>query len=161
MNEQAFTKANLLQRILNGREQLDATLGRIPEKEMEEPLLHDGWSVKDVLGHLAFWEETVPLRFETGRAGREPEPMGDMDALNARVLADFRRLSLDEVRRREQAAYRRLLDMVADATSDELFKPGYFVGTGEHPFLSWIAGNTWGHYEEHLPEINAWLDKKS
>jgi hypothetical protein len=159
MSEQEWTKEKVLDKITSGRKAFEQTLARVPEQDMEAPVLHDGWSVKDVLGHLGFWEGLTASRFILLRAGGMPEPFGDMDAVNARVLADTRRLSLEEVRRDERESYGELLGLVQSASPDELVKPGYFAWANEHPFVNWIAGDTWEHYEEHLPELRAWLDR--
>jgi hypothetical protein len=126
---------------------------------MEAPVLHDGWSVKDVLGHLAFWEGLAVSQFTLLRAGGAPEPISDMDAVNARVLADTRRLPLEEVRHKEQVSYDALLGMLQGALPDELLEPGHFAWTKGQPFVNWIAGDSWEHYEEHLPELLAWLER--
>ncbi len=152
-----FTKETLATRIVVSRKAFEETLARVPAQELETPILHDGWSVKDVLGHLGFWEARTVSRFQQLRAGGTPEPIKDMDALNALALVDTRKHSLDEVRRREQEAYGQLLDLVQQASADELFKPAYFAGANGNAFVGWIAGNTWEHYEEHLPELTAWL----
>ncbi len=154
-----YTKETLTAKILSGRKAFEETLARVPAHEMETPILHDGWSVKDVLGHLGFWEAQTVSRFNLLRAGGTPELVADMDALNAQALTDTRRLSLDEVRRQELEAYRQLLDIVQQASADELFKPGYFAWANGNAFMGWIAGNTWEHYEEHLPELTAWLER--
>jgi hypothetical protein len=152
------TKENLLARIAAGHEEFEAALVRIPEEQMQTPILHDGWSVKDVLGHLAFWQDLLVSRFTALRAGQTPDPVTDIDALNARALNDFRHLSLEEVREREQDAYQQILEMIENATEDELFDPNHFTWTNNNPFQVWIPGDTWEHYEEHLPELRAWLD---
>lgn len=155
-----FTQESLLAKIREGRKGFEQVLARVPESRLESPVLHDGWSVKDVLGHLAFWQARQVGRFETLRAGGTPEPLTDMDGLNARVLADARQLSLQEVRHSEAESYRRFLAMVEGATPDELFEPGHFPALQNNAFVNWIPGDSWGHYEEHLPEILAWLEKE-
>jgi hypothetical protein len=159
MSEPKSRKEDLLARIVSGRQALEQTLARIPEKDLEAPILHDGWSVKDTLGHLAYWEGTLVSRLNTLRAGGTPEPLGDMDARNARTLANTRLLPLEEVRRSEQKTYRQLLDLLQHASPDELFTPGHFAGANGNAFEAWIGGETWDHYEEHLPELNAWMDR--
>jgi len=157
MSELAWTKEELLAQIFTAREELEATLARVPERQMGAPILHDGWSVQDTLCHLAFWEEVAMACFAALRAGQTPDPIVDVDALNARILKDFHHLSLDEVREREQVAYQQVIDMVESASDDELFDPGHFTWTNGNPFMVWIENNTWGHYAEHLPELQAWL----
>jgi hypothetical protein len=161
MSKPEFTKETLTAKILSGRQAFEEILARVPEKDMEAPVLHDGWSVKDVLGHLGLWESLTVSRFNLLRAGHVPEPVRYLDVLNARVLADLRLVSLEEVCRREQESYQQLLDMIQNASDDELFKPGYFAGANGNSFAAWIPGNTWEHYQEHLPEILVWLDKNS
>ena len=161
MSEEEFTKENLLARLFAGREAFEAALARVPEEQMQTIILHDDWSVQDLLGHIAFWQELAASDLGALRAGQTPNLVTDMDALNARILNDFRHLSLDEVREREQVAYQHVLDMIESATDDELFKPDHFAWTNGNPFLAWIVGNTWEHYAEHLPELQAWLDDKA
>jgi len=159
MSEPEFTKESLTAKILSARKVFEDALARVPTEQMETPILHEAWSVKDVLGHLGFWEARTLSRFAGLRAGTPAERITDMDALNARVLADTRRLSLDEVRRQEREAYQGLLDLVQHASPDELFDPAHFPGTDGNAFVGWVEGNTWDHYAEHLVELLAWLEK--
>jgi hypothetical protein len=52
-------------------------------------VLHGEWSIKDLIGHLGFWEERVVSLFTTLRMGRKPLPSPELDALNAQVLTRF------------------------------------------------------------------------
>ena len=158
MSDLPSTQDELVARMLGGRQVLEVTLSRVAAQQMEAPLLHDGWSVKDMLGHLGYWEAQIVARFATLQAGKQPEPVTELDAVNAQALSAWRRLSLAEVRHREQDAYERLLDLARQASSDELFGPGHFPGGDQNPFVLSIANNTWEHYAEHLPELSAWLD---
>src|SRR6187551_1201221 len=136
MNDDAFTKENLLARLFSAREIFEETLARLPEEQLETPILHDETSVKDMLGHIAFWEELATAKFDALHAGQTPDPVTDFDALNARILNDFRHLSLEEVQEREQTAYQHILDMIERASEDELFKADHFAWTNGNPFLA-------------------------
>lgn len=152
------TKQSIMSQLLSAREKLETALTGVPEKQMQEPILHDGWSVQDMLGHITFWEERAVDNFASLRAGLTPDPITDMDAINARTLSEFRHFSLEEVRQREQVAYQHVLDMLESASEAELFDPQHFAWTNGNPFVAWIAGDTWDHYDEHLPELQTWLD---
>jgi len=158
MSELPFTKKTLLDAMTAGRREFDEVLARIAPDQMETPVLHDGWSVKDMLGHVGYWEAEIVARFATLRAGGKPEPVTDLDSMNARALDDWRRLSVAETRKREREAYDGLLGIARDASTGELFDPGHFAEATQNPFALSIANNTWGHYAEHLPELTAWLD---
>jgi hypothetical protein len=154
-----MSKQELTTKILAARQQLENTLARIDEERMPLLILHGEWSVKDLIGHLGFWEASVVSLFNTLKAGKSPEPFPDLDALNAQVLADSRKQSLAEVRRQEKTAYQKVLALVQDATEAELFDPRHFAWAEGRPFEDFIHDNTIGHYEEHLPEVTAWLKR--
>lgn len=156
-----MNKSELISKMETGRGQLESVVRRVDSERMPLIVLHGRWSVKDLIGHLGFWETSIAALFNTLRAGKIPEPFPHVDVVNARALVESRRQSLSEVQRQEQAAYQKLLSMVQGATEAELFAPGYFPWTEGRPFAELIADNTYGHYAEHLPELNAWLDRIS
>lgn len=154
-----MNKQELTTKILTGRTQLEAALSHVDEERMPLIILHGEWSVKDLIGHLGFWENSVVSLFNALRAGKTPEPFPELDALNARVLSESRKQSLSEVRRQEKSAYQKVLSLIKDASDRELFDPAHFPWTEGRPFESFISDNTYGHYEEHLPELTAWLKR--
>lgn len=156
-----MNKHELTAKLLSERTRLDAALSRIDEERMPLIILYGEWSVKDLIGHLGYWENTVITLFNTLRAGNNPEPFPELDAINARVLADSRKQSLSEVQRQEKAAYQKILALIENATDHELFDSTHFAWTKGQPFEQYIADNTFGHYEEHLPELLTWLKRKS
>ncbi|MCX6069200.1 MAG: ClbS/DfsB family four-helix bundle protein [Chloroflexi bacterium] len=156
-----MNKHELTAKLLSERARLDAALSRIDEERMPLIILYGEWSVKDLIGHLGYWENILIALFSTLRAGKTPEPFPELDAINARVLADSRKQSLSEVRRQEKTAYQKILALLEDATDHELFDAAHFAWTKGKPFENFIADNTFGHYEEHLPELLAWLKRKS
>ena len=154
-----MSKQELTAQIQAARQQLESVLAHVDEERMPLVILHGEWSVKDLIGHLGFWENSVVTLFNTLRAGKTPPPYPELDTLNAQVLADSRKQSLAEVRRQEKNAYKKVLSLLHDATAAELFDSGHFPWTGGRPFESFIVDNTIGHYEEHLPEVLAWLKR--
>jgi hypothetical protein len=153
-----MNKSELKDAILAGRQQLAAALAQVRDSQMELNILHGEWTVKDLLGHLAFWEETVADLYETLRAGQTPAPF-DLDALNAKMLAEWEPVPLAEVKTREQAAFQRVLALIESASEAELFDPAHFPWTGGRAFEGIFQDNTCGHYEEHLPELSSWLKR--
>jgi hypothetical protein len=154
-----MNKQDLTAKIVAGRTQLEAALSHVDEERMPLIILHGEWSVKDLIGHLGFWENKVVSLFNTLRAGRTPDPMPELDVINARVLSESRKQSLSEVRRQEKAAYQKILALLKDANERELFDPAHFPWMDGRPFENFISDNTYGHYEEHLPELAAWLKR--
>lgn len=157
MSELPSTRESLIAALQTGRKDLEAALSNTSAGQFEIAGLHDGWSVKDVLAHLGYWQARVLTRFAVLRDGGHLDPVNDLDAINARALSEWRELPVDEVRRREREAYDGLLTIAREASPAELFDPAHFAGANGTAFVQTIANNTWEHYAEHLVEWVAWL----
>jgi hypothetical protein len=122
-----------------------AAVEAIPRDRWEEPILSDGWSVKDAVWHVAFWWQEGVEEFDARAAGTFQEvdhPAEVTDATNARVLAEGRAKTLAAVSSDAAAIRARMLDAFAplagDADAAETFR-----------------SETIEHYEEHLPALRA------
>ena len=154
-----MNKQELDARIMAGRVQLESALAHISDERMSLIILHGDWSVKDLIGHLGFWENRVVSLFGMLKAGKSPDPFSNIDILNARSIEELRNQPLAKVQVFEKAAYENILSLINEASDQELFDADHFEWTGGRPFEEIISDNTWGHYEEHLPELIAWLKR--
>jgi hypothetical protein len=69
--------------------------------------IYDGWSARDVLGHLTFWHESFARNTRDLSLGLKPKPLkGRLMDLNQQGVEEMRAYSLDEVTRRLRAAQR-------------------------------------------------------
>lgn len=152
-------KEELLAHIRDRREQLEIILAGIKDR-FEEPGLPGGWTVKDLLAHLCFWEQSVFEAYSLLRLGETPARLDHglpIDDLNAVIRDESRKLPLDEVIRQENEAYHNLLGLVEQAPADELFDPGRFAWTKGESMATVVTWNTWEHYDEHLANLREWL----
>lgn len=157
-------KNELLERIETSRRELDALLSEFAPGQMEQPVLPGGWTLKDFLAHLEFWERRAVARYQAlreGQAGRLPGDDLSEDEINRQAYEHSRARSLDEVRAAERAAYGALLAVVRAAPDADLFDPQRFSFTGGQPLWGWFKGPTYGHYEEHLPDLRAALPPRT
>lgn len=155
-------RAELIHLLTEGRQELDSLLGKVPADQMEKPVLTNGWSIKDLYGHLGFWEERALALYHWFAGGAEPSPRPGTvttDEINASAAASFRGRSLADLVQSERAAYQAMLELAQTAPEPDLFDPLRFTLTDGHAFVDWIEGNTYGHYQEHLPDLRGWLDE--
>ena len=155
-------KAQLLHEMQVGRESLKEMLAHLNAVQMEvEKTLYDSWSVKDLLAHLGFWERRTATVFKVLQAGDSVPSMGgfSMDEVNARTFTANHGRPLEEVQAEEQAAYQDLQALVEKAPENDLFDPQRFSWTSGQPFFEWIEGDSFGHYQEHLPALQEWVNK--
>ena len=125
-----------------------------------------GWTIKDHVMHAATWEDSVwALLTKQPRAevmGVDPALIDawDVEGINAAVQARTHGLPFAEVMRRFATIHQRLMAQMAVSTDAEINAPlvDYLPEVGENyrnePIYLYIAGNTYEHYEEHRP----WLD---
>lgn len=128
--------------------------------------LREGRTVKEVLAHIAFWEEAAvgfvrmvirgePVQPEEWYGGtdlmwKDGDPWPPADVHNAREAAWARSQSRQAILERMQAARRHLIDFLGSVTQPEADGlVGEFLGDpGEDRVL---------HFEGHLAEIQAEL----
>jgi hypothetical protein len=145
-----MNKTELLTNIRSGRAQFEAALASLGDDQLLAPNLHGGWSLKDLIAHIGFWEQHTAKKFSALLRGKNPPAETlTLDELNAQVYAQNRHKPLAAVRLEEQAAYEQLWLLAQNAVDDELFNPQRFAWTQGKPFVEWIENNTYGHYEEH------------
>jgi hypothetical protein len=152
----------LLSRIRESRSELEGVIARFDKHQMTEHLLANGWSVKDVIAHIGFWEGRIAGLYEILKAGEIPKGEVDLDTvdgLNARVYEENQLLPLGIVQVNEQEAYQAILAVAENAPDDDLFVPERFPWTQGTPFSQFIVENTYEHYDDHLPDLRAALSE--
>jgi hypothetical protein len=155
-------RQELLADIRAGRERFDAALARVAPGRMLEPAFHAGWSVKDMLAHVGWWEQRCVDVYHTLLRNETPDPAWETqpdDEVNIMVYRDNLSRSLAEVRRNERNAYLALVSIVETAPEADLFDPQRFAWLEGRTLAEWIAGSSAEHYDEHLPTLLAWLDR--
>lgn len=156
-------RRELLRAMQTGHDRLEAALSGLRDEALLAPELDDGWSVKDLLAHLAFWQKRVGdiyLGLVIGDMSNLEGVDLSVDELNALAYERNRPASLAQVRENESWAYRALKQLAAAAPEEHLFDPQRFAWTRGRPFADWVAGNTNEHFDEHLPALLAWREKR-
>lgn len=118
----------------------------VPADQRETPNAIGYWSVKDLLGHLAFWETYAIETIARVRAD-EPDPQVDVEAINERVYHERRDWTWDDGIAALAETHAALLDALAtlpETVADDVAER--------------LSDDSWAHYDEHLDDINAYLD---
>lgn len=152
-------RSTLLVRMQEAHADLEAALAAAPVGRLTEPDVTGEWSVRDLLNHIAFWEQQALRRLSLAPAGQPslPSDEAEMHRVNAESVAAGRGRSPAEALAAHHQAYAELLATVSALGDDELNDTARF-GDGEAVWQK-IAGDSYEHYEEHAGEIRAWLDR--
>lgn len=125
-----------------------------------------GWSVKDVVANITGWErgliallEGQPRYAAMGIAGAD-ETTSNIDAINALIHEQWRDQPFAEVRRVAGATHRELRALLDRMPWDDLQQPAaafqpFALAAGTESALAYVAGDTYEHYVEHLPDLDA------
>lgn len=156
------TKAELLAMMQHGQHAFEALLAPLNERQMTMPGVCGDWSIKDILVHLATWQGRVTQILEAVPRGKQPhlDPViktdEEMHRFNDATCLAQRSRSLVEVQRDFRAAYHKLFVSVEALREEDLFAPERFAWKGQ-ALWKMAEGDTYGHYADHVPVIEAWL----
>ena len=152
-------KTRLLASIQEKYRNLEKTLERVGVERIEVPSLDGGWSVKDVLAHITFWEQNALRNVDAVLSGEKAERLpGTTDSINAKVYANSRDRLLADVWTDFHGTHALLVDRLAEVPEEDFADPKRFSWTRGVPLRRMIRWDTDLHYEEHNKQISAWLE---
>ena len=142
------TPTAIIEKIEQGYTQLVRLYRSVPVTRLIEPMLSNGWSVKDTLAHIAAWEwRCASLLSESHQTDIPLKAMPDVDALNREVQQERQAWNWAEVEADFRQAHEALLGAIRELPLKRL----------NHPIVQrTIAEETWEHYAEHLPDLEQW-----
>ena len=120
----------------------------VPVTDLLEPTFANGWSVKDLLAHLAAWDWRCAGLLDQAHESDMPlMAMPDIDALNQEIYQERQEWGWEDVDNDFREAHQALLESIQalppERLKDEIIQEA-------------IAEETWQHYEEHLPQLQQW-----
>jgi uncharacterized protein (TIGR03083 family) len=147
-------RQQLLTRLEDAWAALQQSYAGLSDAQMTTPGVAGEWSVKDILAHVATWEEEalkyLPLIIEGGRPPRYVS-YGGIDAFNAQMTASKRGLSLADILRRLEDTHRQLIAYLHGVPEEHF--------TSETRFRHRLRLDTYSHYPLHTRMIRAWREQ--
>jgi hypothetical protein len=129
---------------------------RISNDRLLDPVIND-WSGKDVLAHLAWWQEHSAKLTEDFRAGRQPDdkthPGSTTDEINEYVYREHIDDSPELARIAFSQTFQRLLAAIESLTDDELFQSDRCLWLNGGAMSEMIVGDTSRHYQDHYANL--------
>src|SRR5919204_4184891 len=163
-------KPELLDTMRAGRAYFEELLARVGAERMVLPGV-DGngeWSVKDIVAHVAAYEGWTAGEIRAAITGEPAPPNEDDEAhqedwwetnrRNARIYILNRDRPLQEIVARSRQAFEHLLAAVELIPEEDLSGPQEW--TFGEPLAKMIPVQSYAHYQDHMPAIQAWLDKQ-
>jgi hypothetical protein len=131
-----------------------ASLKGLDEQAMSQRFYGD-WNIKDILAHLAGWQQTMTGAMERMARGEKPVPEGvdysDADKWNAGFAGAMKAQNAETIIAVLRQAYANYV-RAAQAVPDDRYGEGKTINR-------LLESSGYGHIEEHLPEIQAFRAK--
>ena len=137
--------------------QLRSVIESVPDEEVTAPGVVEDWSIKDVMGHIAYWDERAASTLRAAIAGdfsklTKGEGPNWVDEWNKRECLARKDKTYKEVRGEWLTAHESARKALEDAPETALD-----MKFGQGKVLSYFEGDTYTHYDEHAAQIKAWL----
>jgi uncharacterized protein (TIGR03083 family) len=117
----------------------------------ERPGVCGQWSPRQVAAHLAGWDREAARRMRLFLTGPAESVTYDIDAFNARSVAERARLSWEGTLDELHAAFTNLKFAIAVVPPE--------AATPTSPFVEWVIGRT-EDYEFHLKQLMEWTGSR-
>ena len=158
MTDTPTTMAQLRERIGSSYAALERTIGQLSDEQLLAPI--DGsWSAKDLLAHIAAWQQ-VMLQFHVGgqpfeeatRLSSVPYGSTPVDQINEAFYERDKNLALADALQAFRSGHQQLMATLDGMSEADLFKPYTPAGRGPDStgqLIDWIIGDSYDHYDEH------------
>lgn len=157
------TMAEIMTRIEQAVQQVVQAVTALSPDQLTAPQLAGGRSVKDLLAHMAWWDQwllfTLPPDPHLAQRPSAPPlfdqiPPGDQwaEEMNAKVHAYNQSRPVAVIQAEFTATYPQLLQRVSHLTLVDLYDPAGLSAAIGHPVAPLVLG-IYEHYEEHAHEL--------
>jgi hypothetical protein len=154
--------AELLEQVRTGRAEWQALIASVPAERLPDPVWTDGWSVKDIVGHVGFYENWAAEFLRTGRWA-DDDPMlhhADTDTRNDAYFEGNKHRDLDDVLAEEERTHQGMLAAISSLSEDDFRsreRDGTPAAGDARPISQIVLMNTSQHWAEHAVDIRNWL----
>ena len=158
------TKSELIVAMREARRLWDSWIAKVPLVGIDEPVDPGEWSVKDILAHVTEYDRWLGL----GLALRLQKPpdlwLADLsrDQFNAALHEQILDRPPVEVMADSQHVFAEMVQAVAAHSEAYLFGTHHVAGVPYEvrPF-EMLKSESYGHYHDHLPTIQAWVKRQT
>jgi len=147
------TRAEFLALEQKAWSELRSTWHDLPDEALVRPGACGEWSLKDVMNHIAAWQEaTLQVLPELLQGRKLPAGQYNIARFNLRHHAEDKDRTLIASQRRLSRSRRNLLAFLAGMPEARMLDLKSRVGV-------WVKYATYGHYDEHLAGLQEYRDR--
>ena len=162
-----MNKSEFIDKLRQEHSDWEALLTEAGAARMTLPGAAGFWCLKDIVAHVSAYEQWLVDLFAAVKCGELPPPSvlndPDLDMRNAVMYAANKDTPVDQVLADSRAVFARLVAALEDLPEEQLVNEKdtawYIEPFWKEAMPVWeaVAGDSYGHYHEHIPTIRAWL----
>ena len=150
-----------LERIVSSRRAWDSAIALIPLSHMQLAANSAGWTVKDIIAHVAWSENEMLLLFRDHVLAGSPLWELPLDERNQVVYLENRDRSVGDVLGAESRLWEELWPVIQALTDQDLNDPTQYQSMP----LDWqpweiLAGSTYKHWDDHVKLLPKSISRK-
>lgn len=157
------TKKALLADIEKEHAALIGLLDQIPKSRLKEPgAWGKGWTVSDLIAHLAEWQTMFLTWHDEGASGLKPQmpapgyKWSETPKLNEAIWEKHKSRAAAKVRADFDAGYKKILSLTQSLTEKQLLSAGAFAWTGTNAIVTYLSANSASHYRFANKVLKRW-----
>jgi hypothetical protein len=160
------SKQQLVDEITKEKTILEQVLSNLDNEKVCQPGVCEDWSAKDILCHLAEWQQMVMNWYEEGSSGKTPEVPGkgykwsQLPELNNAIYEEFKGLSWDEAQEFFGRTEKEIMRLLLETEETTLLAPGLQPWMNNNTLIAYIGSSTASHYKWASGLIKKFLKAK-
>jgi hypothetical protein len=154
-------KMALLRRLDREYTRFCTAITSLTAADMERPGVVGEWSLKDVIAHFIAHEQFALHELSHALRGEIFATVeGDLAAINARAVAERRHQSPAEVLQDWNASHQAVIAAVEGLSEADFEPDSPLVAQLGDTIDGALGNNSYDHYREHLPAVEAWIQQQ-
>lgn len=152
--------AEFVATVQSRRQKWDALMEEVSEQRMTLPVLPGGWTVKDVIAHISWYENEMVDLIQTKALRGSELWLLPTDERNQSIYVMNRSRPLEEVLQESHRIFSQLEGLIETLEEADLIDASRYADMPpDWPPLEVLAGNTYEHYDEHIADVRNWLSQ--
>lgn len=153
-----ITQTDLLERIQTDRSSFASLWENLSDTQMtERPGPQNDWSVKDLIAHIVWWENTVMSRVKNILAGKDATRSETIDEINERVFQENKDRELSIILSEFNANLPKLESLISRLSDEQINDPN-LVNIKDRALRDYLIGDTFGHYDMHREDLQHFVE---
>ncbi len=161
------TKSQILADLTEVFTRWQELLARLSLEQIDQLVLPSGWTLKDTVAHLWFWQQASVARMDAAVHHKQPDypewwaifgpdPEEKVDQANAWNYEHNRDKPWVNAYADWKTQFQQYLKLLKQVSEDDLLKPSRYAWMGKYALSASSVGSL-DHHQEHYAEVSGWL----